>query len=96
MTVVRASRDAEYRAQRYVDEPPARFVERVVAVLRARSDLSGAAGLYVGCGNGRNFLPLVDAGLDVDGLDVSPEALRQLAERRPGSRCDSCAATSTA
>jgi len=40
-------------------------------------------GLYVGCGNGRNYLPLVDAGLDLVGLDVSPEALRRLAERRP-------------
>src|SRR5204862_6241363 len=45
--------------------------------LRARE------GLYVGCGNGRNFLPLVDAGLALVGLDVSPEALRQLAARRP-------------
>jgi SAM-dependent methyltransferase len=40
-------------------------------------------GLYVGCGNGRNYLPLVDAGLDLVGLDVSPEAIEQIAARRP-------------
>ena len=40
-------------------------------------------GLYIGCGNGRNYLPLVDDGLDVFGLDVSPEAIRHLRERRP-------------
>ena len=32
---------------------------------------------------GRNYLPLVDAGLDVIGLDISPEAIRRLRERRP-------------
>lgn len=83
MTLVRTRWDAEYRAQRYVDEPPVPFIERIVAMLRSPPVIADAPGLYVGCGNGRNFLPLVDAGLDLDGLDVSPEALRQLAERRP-------------
>ena len=41
-------------------------------------------GLYVGCGNGRNFLPLVDSGLELHGLDVSGESLRQL--QAPPSR----------
>src|SRR5439155_1140188 len=36
-----------------------------------------------GCGNGRNYLPLVDAGLELFGLDVSPEAIKQLLQRRP-------------
>lgn len=40
----------------------------------------------MGCGNGRNFIPLADAGLDLYGLDVSAEALRQLGERRPDLR----------
>ena len=39
-------------------------------------------GLYVGCGNGRNYLPLVDAGLALHGLDISREALDQLLARR--------------
>src|SRR5262249_55249466 len=39
--------------------------------------------LYVGCGNGRNYVPLVDAGLNLRGLDVSTEALGQLTARRP-------------
>jgi SAM-dependent methyltransferase len=77
--------DDEYRHQRYVDEPPLPFVERIVEVLRADPRAWSGSGLYVGCGNGRNYLPLVDAGLDLLGLDVSREALRQLAARRPAS-----------
>lgn len=34
-------------------------------------------------GNGRNYVPLVDAGLDLTGLDISPEAIQGLARRRP-------------
>jgi SAM-dependent methyltransferase len=74
--------DAEYRSGRYVDEPPLPFVDDVVRMLDERPALRNSAGLYVGCGNGRNYLPLVDAGLRVYGLDLSLEALRQLAARR--------------
>jgi len=77
--------DVEYAAGRYRDEPPLPFVAEIVA---AASDhgLVGAEGLYVGCGNGRNYLPLVDAGLDLAGLDVSATALAQLAQRAPERR----------
>jgi SAM-dependent methyltransferase len=80
-----ASWDAEYRAGRYVDDAPLPFVGRIVETLRADPSASSGAGLYVGCGNGRNYLPLFDAGLDLFGLDVSQEAIRQLVERRPSS-----------
>ena len=75
--------DEEYRHGRYVDEPPVAFVGTILGVLSEHPALRGREGLYVGCGNGRNFLPLVDAGLTLLGLDVSREALRQLGERRP-------------
>jgi SAM-dependent methyltransferase len=75
--------DAEYRRGRYVDEPPLPFVGDIVAALAAAPALRDGVGLYIGCGNGRNYLPLVDAGLRVYGLDLSLEALRQLAARRP-------------
>jgi trans-aconitate methyltransferase len=77
--------DDEYRRGRYAAEPPLPFVHTIVDVLR-RSPLGPVAtGLYVGCGNGRNFVPLLDAGLRLWGLDVSSEALHQLATRRPGA-----------
>src|SRR5882762_4870713 len=63
--------DDEYRNQRYVDEPPLPFVERIVDTLRADASAWNGTGLYVGCGNGRNYLPLVDAGLVLLALDVS-------------------------
>jgi len=75
--------DEEYRNQRYLDEPPLPFVERIVATLRADASAWTGTGLYVGCGNGRNYLPLVDAGLVLFGLDVSAEAITRLARRRP-------------
>jgi SAM-dependent methyltransferase len=77
--------DVEYAAGRYRDEPPLPFVADVLSAIRAH-DLLGPEGLYVGCGNGRNYLPLVRAGLDLVGLDVSAAALARLAERAPDRR----------
>jgi cyclopropane fatty-acyl-phospholipid synthase-like methyltransferase len=78
--------DDEYRSGRYVGEPPLPFVERILDAVRAQLGTAPGKGLYVGCGNGRNFIPLVSAGLDLYGLDVSAEALRQLGARRPDLR----------
>lgn len=50
--------------------------------MRAYPAALAGVGLYVGCGNGRNYLPLVDAGLALHGLDISREALDQLSARR--------------
>ena len=74
--------DAEYRGGRYADEAPLPFVMEILAALEGEPTARKGIGLYVGCGNGRNYLPLVDAGLRLYGLDLSLEALRQLAARR--------------
>jgi SAM-dependent methyltransferase len=42
-------------------------------------------GLYIGCGNGRNLVPMSDAGLDLIGLDISAQAITQLHRRKPGA-----------
>ncbi|MFR9778680.1 class I SAM-dependent methyltransferase [Micromonospora sp. MS34] len=83
MSALRSASEAwneEYRRGRYVDEPPVAFVDDIL-VSAATAGIT--TGLYVGCGNGRNLLPLVDGGLDVLGLDVSAEAVCQLSRRRP-------------
>jgi SAM-dependent methyltransferase len=77
-----ASWDAEYASGRYRDEPPVDFVADILAAARD-AELIGADGLYIGCGNGRNYLPLIAGGLDLVGLDVSAVALHQLAQRAP-------------
>jgi SAM-dependent methyltransferase len=77
--------DAEYRNGRYADDPPLPFVADILDTLDEHPALRDGVGLYIGCGNGRNYLPLVDAGLRVLGLDLSLEALRQLAARRPAA-----------
>jgi len=77
--------DAEYRLGRYTEDPPLLFVAEIFATLRRDPVARDGIGLYVGCGNGRNYLPLVDCGLHLYGLDLSLESLRQLGQRRPGT-----------
>jgi SAM-dependent methyltransferase len=73
-----AAWDAEYAAGRYASEQPLPFTYDIVCAARQ----AGAThGLYIGCGNGRNYLPLVADGLDLIGLDISAEAIAQLAFR---------------
>ncbi|MDR3083627.1 MAG: class I SAM-dependent methyltransferase [Streptomyces sp.] len=82
----RASWDAEYQSGRYEDEPPVGFVDDIVREAQALPH--GAQGLYVGCGNGRNYLPLRAAGLALKGLDISDVALTALARRAPAYAAD--------
>ncbi len=79
---VAAAWDAEYRAGRYATEPPLPFIDDIIAAARERDCRRG---IYVGCGNGRNYARLVEAGLDLIGLDVSVAALQQLADRLPNA-----------
>ena len=78
-----ASWDKEYAGGRYRDEPRVAFVADILAAARRAGVTSG---LYIGCGNGRNYAPLVRGGLDLTGLDVSAVALRKLSARMPGRR----------
>jgi SAM-dependent methyltransferase len=75
--------DAEYAAGRYASEQPVAFTGDILAAARqART----TRGLYIGCGNGRNYLPLVAGGLDLTGLDISAAAIAQLIARAPDRR----------
>jgi SAM-dependent methyltransferase len=78
-----AAWDAEYRAGRYQDERPVPFTRDILAAARA-AGLSH--GLYIGCGNGRNYLPLSANGLELTGVDISEAAIAQLAGRAPQYR----------
>ena len=79
---VSARWDKLYCSGRYAEDPPIPFVKKVLYALQT-SSLRNGAGLYVGCGNGRNYLPLVNSGLHLYGVDISDVALRQLAEKEP-------------
>lgn len=81
-TAVRAW-DAEYASGRYEGEPPVGLVDDIVAVAKNAGTDSG---LYIGCGNGRNYIPLTEAGLDLIGLDISATAISQLTRQLPGQR----------
>jgi SAM-dependent methyltransferase len=75
--------ESEYRRRRYLDEPPLGFVKDIQSAIAAHR-LGSAKGLYIGCGNGRNYVPLSDGDLDLVGLDISRTALIQLTQRMPG------------
>jgi predicted TPR repeat methyltransferase len=81
-TAVTESWDVEYATgTRYTpDEPPVGFVADILAVAKEHGI---ERGLYVGAGNGRNFIPMSDAGLELTGLDISTVAIDQLKERAP-------------
>jgi SAM-dependent methyltransferase len=75
--------DEEYRAGRYADEPPVEFIHDIGAAVRERRPV-GEVGLYIGCGNGRNYVPLGQQyTIDLVGVDISGEAINQLRERMP-------------
>ena len=74
--------DREYAGGRYAGEPPVPFVGDIVASA-TRAGVLDRPGVYIGCGNGRNYVPLVDRGLDLVGLDVSATAIHQLSARVP-------------
>ena len=73
--------DREYDAGRYAEDPAVEFTADVLRAAEGITDRS--PGLYIGCGNGRNFLPLTASGLDLVGLDIAPRAIEQLRTRRP-------------
>jgi SAM-dependent methyltransferase len=50
-----------------------------LAYYRAAIEHSGQPALDLGCGAGRLLLPLLAAGLDVDGVDLSPDMLARAA-----------------
>jgi Methyltransferase domain len=75
-----AAWNAAYAAGHFRHEPPVSFVEDIVTTARQHGLRRG---LYIGCGNGRNLIPLLDAGLDLIGLDISTEAIAQLHQQRP-------------
>jgi hypothetical protein len=81
-SVEAAAWNAEYRSGRYDGEPRLAFVDEILDVAY-NQQLLGANGLYIGCGNGRNYVPLVAGGLDLVGLDISEVAIEQLAARLP-------------
>ncbi len=47
--------DTEYKQGRYTAEPPLPFVEQIIDMLQNQRSLFDGTGLYVGCGNGRNY-----------------------------------------
>jgi SAM-dependent methyltransferase len=75
-----ASWNAAYAAGHFCNEPPVRFVDDILTAARQHGLRRG---IYIGCGNGRNLITLLDAGLDLIGLDISTVAIAQLHQRRP-------------
>ena len=74
--------DREYESGRYESEPPVPFVRVIIDELRRRGWTDGR-GIYVGCGNGRNYAPLAAVCNGLRGIDVSESGIRSLLRRHP-------------
>ncbi|MGW0661565.1 class I SAM-dependent methyltransferase [Streptodolium elevatio] len=75
--------DHEYAQDRFADLPPDPFVTDILGAAWAHGLLPGP-GIYIGVGNGRNYFPLVEGGLDLVGLDISTVGLAAIRKRAPG------------
>ncbi len=76
--------DAEYASGKYANEKPVKFVQNIISTLKkSRDSILGLRGLYVGCGNGRNYVPLASSGLNLLGIDVSAVAIQDLSQKNP-------------
>jgi SAM-dependent methyltransferase len=64
---------ARYWAEKRLDAAEAEFLEPYVK--------AGQPALDIACGTGRVLIPLLHAGLDVDGVDISPDMLAFCRER---------------
>ena len=76
--------NAAYRDGKYGAEPALGFTADIIRELEQDPSVMDGSGLYVGCGNGRNYVPLAKCGLKITGLDASKVALDALAKRLPG------------
>ncbi|RNJ78888.1 MAG: class I SAM-dependent methyltransferase [Nitrosopumilus sp. H8] len=76
--------DEEYQRGRYKDEPHIGFVRQIIETLEENPRARAGRGLYIGCGSGRNYIPLADSGLDIIGIDISRVAIERLSVRAPG------------
>lgn len=79
----------EYDSGKYYGEEGIPFVEEIIDVLNKNKLINGK-GLYVGCGNGRNYLPLVNSGLKLTGLDISSVAITHLLKLFPNNDLICC------
>jgi trans-aconitate methyltransferase len=75
--------NSEYAKGRYRSDPPVPFIRDIVSAARSANV---RCGVYIGCGNGRNYVPLTGAGLKLLGLDISQVAIDQLVDRAPELR----------
>lgn len=82
-TQVSQAWDAAYKKGRYGADPALEFTNEIIKRLKASPNLVNGRGLYVGCGNGRNYIKLAESGLDMTGLDVSGVALAELSKKLP-------------
>ena len=71
--------DKEYAAGMYKNEKPIKYATNLIKMIKNHK----AVGLYVGCGNGRNYSMLAKSLVNLVGLDVSRVGIEQIKNRFP-------------
>lgn len=78
--LVSSNWDRAYNDGKYDQEEPIPFVKDIMDILK-KEGLVKALGFYPGCGNGRNLVPLLENGLNIEAIDISEIAISQLKSR---------------
>lgn len=78
--LVSSNWDRAYHHGKYDQEGPIPFVKDIIRYLKSEQ-LNKGVGFYPGCGNGRNLIPLLESGLDIEANDISSIAVKQLKEK---------------
>jgi SAM-dependent methyltransferase len=73
--------NTEYENGKYKEDAPVAFVNTIAEELGEEG--KDLLGLYVGCGNGRNYIPLVQMGFNIYGIDPSSAGISQLVHKYP-------------
>ena len=72
----------QYNHGKYTNESPIEFVSDILDSLKTNG-LDRELGLYLGCGNGRNYIPLRNKNLNIFGIDISQSAISTLVDLYP-------------
>ena len=75
--------DQAYENGANKNAPSVLFIKTIITTILDQMEGSSYGGLYVGCGNGQNYIPMSQSGLDMVGLDISKVGLNLLAKAAP-------------
>lgn len=82
-TLIMQRWNEQYENGTYSKEPPIPFTRKILDKLAKNPRIMHGCGIYIGCGNGRNYIPISKSVQNLVGLDISTTAIAKLSENVP-------------